>query len=105
MRNRRRGRDRSVSGCPNCGYPDTFDGEHYKGLYVKGQKCDHCGFQDPSVMLFDTFLTAKLQDPKNLPALLGYAVEYLKRMSKKTSDYPLRGCVKILEAAQKELRS
>lgn len=31
------------SGCPNCGYPDTKDGKHFKGIYRTGAPCDHCG--------------------------------------------------------------
>lgn len=31
------------SGCPRCGYPDTKDGSHYKGIYLPGQPCDLCG--------------------------------------------------------------
>lgn len=30
--------------CPKCGYPDTYDGNHYKGIYVTGRPCGHCGY-------------------------------------------------------------
>lgn len=29
--------------CPNCGYPKTRDGQHYKGSYTPGKMCQHCG--------------------------------------------------------------
>jgi hypothetical protein len=28
--------------CPGCGYPDTTDGAHYKGIYTPGRQCPHC---------------------------------------------------------------
>ena len=28
--------------CPNCGFPDTHDGWHYKGVYTFGDPCPHC---------------------------------------------------------------
>lgn len=28
--------------CPGCGYPDTKDGKHYKGIYTRGEMCPHC---------------------------------------------------------------
>lgn len=34
----------TASGCPRCGYPETKDGGHYKGVYLKGQPCGLCGF-------------------------------------------------------------
>jgi len=31
-----------VARCPKCGYPDTFDGQHFKGIYTPGEPCSHC---------------------------------------------------------------
>lgn len=28
--------------CPKCGYPNTFDGAQYKGVYTPGTPCSHC---------------------------------------------------------------
>ena len=59
--------------CPKCGYPDTFDGEHYKGIYTPGKKCSNCEFIDvdnafsPSVReLVDEMLSEKKSDRKTL---------------------------------------
>lgn len=30
--------------CPGCGYPSTFEGKHYKGIYTPGRRCDNCGY-------------------------------------------------------------
>lgn len=30
--------------CPECGYPDTKDGQHFKGIYASGMPCPHCQF-------------------------------------------------------------
>lgn len=30
--------------CPECGYPDTKDGQHFKGIYTSGMPCPHCQF-------------------------------------------------------------
>lgn len=30
--------------CPKCGYPDTKDGQHFKGIYTSGMPCPHCQF-------------------------------------------------------------
>lgn len=30
--------------CPSCGYPDTKDGQHFKGIYEIDQRCPHCGY-------------------------------------------------------------
>jgi len=30
--------------CPKCGYPETFDGSSFKGLYTAGRVCDGCGY-------------------------------------------------------------
>lgn len=32
--------------CPNCGYPDCFNGKSYKGIYTVGEACSNCGFFD-----------------------------------------------------------
>jgi hypothetical protein len=29
-------------GCPHCGYPDTYDGQHFKGIYEHNKPCPHC---------------------------------------------------------------
>ena len=36
---------RSDYRCPRCGYPDTNDGEHFKGVYTPGKPCDLCGYE------------------------------------------------------------
>jgi hypothetical protein len=63
-------------GCPACGYPDTFDGGHYKGIYSPGEKCSMCGYlapaeEKPSVKNIADDLMAYLfkADPKSVVIL------------------------------------
>lgn len=30
--------------CPECGYPDTKDGQHFKGIYTSEVPCPRCQF-------------------------------------------------------------
>jgi len=39
--------------CPNCGYPNCFDGVSYKGIYTQGKPCSHCKTFAPDVRSCD----------------------------------------------------
>jgi len=47
--------------CPECGYPDTKDGQHFKGIYNPQLPCDHCKYEpgkrklDDIVEAYDLF--------------------------------------------------
>lgn len=34
--------NRDYAQCPSCGYPDTRDGKHYKGIFTPGKECPGC---------------------------------------------------------------
>lgn len=102
-----------MSYCPECGYPDTHDGRHFKGLYDPAKPCSHCGYEArlargvPSQVL-DDLLDELLKDPSQLPRLLAYGAAFLDDWGKcKRGEAPagmLERCAKIMRTAQKELK-
>jgi hypothetical protein len=54
--------------CPNCGYPDTKDGQHFKGIYSSGMPCPYCQYfqgrmppESPRVSLNDKLHSERVE--------------------------------------------
>lgn len=53
----------SNNSCPMCGYPDTEDGQHFKGIYTFEKPCPHCRFSEvpPDPRLSDLGIYRRLK--------------------------------------------
>lgn len=67
--------------CPECGYPDTKDGQHFKGIYNPQLPCDHCKYEPGKRKLDDIveeMLTEHLKTRKGILHLVPYALSWLR---------------------------
>lgn len=53
--------------CPECGYPDTKDGQHFKGIYKSGMPCPHCQFFQGRITLEEVAENLKVTTSENKP--------------------------------------
>ena len=59
--------------CPNCGYPDTKNGQHFKGIHDPYLNCPHCNYLvTPTVEKTKKFVEEKLREQlKGFVGMLG----------------------------------
>lgn len=92
--------------CLECGYPDTKDGQHFKGIYMSSMPCPHCGYFVGRVTIEEQLQKVLAEKFKTRTGLLDVAkltVQWLRDLaSAKLAGAP--AALQIVEALVEDVR-